>query len=202
MYVNLNTQQVSETLPKWIQETQTSNPTLQMCAPYGWRFAGVVPAVAADYERLTPPTWAQDPADATCAIPVLHDTLIADRLAAEAAAAVAAAVAAAEAAEMARLPVPFPTGIESPKMVLIDVASGAAWAYVCDKGDLVGGVEQHASPTPDDATLEARRAAAVLAHRDRKARMAAIWVSMTDPIVHVGEQPARSCRNCRSTDMP
>ena len=63
----------------------------------GWRAADPPPAPASGYERLTVPTWVQDGARASWALPVLHDTLIADRLAAEAAAAAAAHAAAIQA---------------------------------------------------------------------------------------------------------
>jgi hypothetical protein len=85
MYVNINTQQLSETLPKWIQETQTSNPTLEQCAEYGWRIALPVTPPEEGYERLSPPVYADEPGSLYAAARV-HDTLITDRLSREEAA--------------------------------------------------------------------------------------------------------------------
>lgn len=53
------------------------------------------------------------------------------------------------------LPQVISAGIEVPKVVFKDVETGVAYAFVADGADLIG-FEQHASPTPDDATLEQR----------------------------------------------
>jgi hypothetical protein len=84
MYVNINTQALTEKLPSWIAATQTSNPTLDMCAKDGWRKCADVPKVKEGYERLAPVKWKQSATEPMLADPVVTDTLIADRIAAEA----------------------------------------------------------------------------------------------------------------------
>jgi hypothetical protein len=73
-----------------LPETQTANPSLPECAKIGWRLAVEPGQPASGYERLTPVAWVQDPADRFRAVAVYKDTLIRDRLDAEADAAAAA----------------------------------------------------------------------------------------------------------------
>jgi hypothetical protein len=96
LYVNLTTGIQSRTLPSWLAETQTANPSLEQCARFGWRLAVEPGPPASGYERLTSLAWVQDPVEPLQAVAVYKDTLIQDRLDEEAAAA-AAAQAAAEA---------------------------------------------------------------------------------------------------------
>ena len=84
-YVDINTQSVRP-LPTWLAEKSMSNPQFSDLVPYGWRICQPVPAIAVGYERLTGVTWTQSGTNALYADPTFTDTLIADRLAAEAAA--------------------------------------------------------------------------------------------------------------------
>lgn len=151
MYVNLNDQNPVADYPHWIPETQTATQDFALLVPYGWRICNAIPEAPALYECLVSPHWVQDPLDPFRANAEMAWTLISEREAQE--------------ADRARLPTVMPLGIEVPVLVLRDANTGAGWAFIVDDGQLVGGVAQHASPTPDDATLSARRTAAIVALR-------------------------------------
>jgi hypothetical protein len=83
-----------------------------------------------------------------------------------------AAIAASNAAYQASLPVPMPTGIEAPVVVLTD-SDGKGWGVVADAGELVTYAD-HASPRPDAAIIAARQAAARADNQAHRERIAAI----------------------------
>ncbi len=91
-WINLATQR--RTIPNEIEGTfnPAANPSLMYA--HGWRLASEPDAPAEGYERLGAVTYIQDPNDAERAVAVYTDTLVQDRLDAEAAVQTAAQAAA------------------------------------------------------------------------------------------------------------
>jgi hypothetical protein len=139
--VSLATGQIEET-PNTIGGVDM--PSRDTLLAHGYRDIPILPEVADGCER-GPVSYIDG--DGVTAQAVYRDTLIQDRLDMETAEA-------AHAAYQASLPVPMPTGIESPVVVLTD-ADGKGWGVVADGGDLVT-YPDHASPRPDAATIAAR----------------------------------------------
>lgn len=140
----------------------TEHPTFEQCIPAGWRIEPTLPPVADGYERLAV-TYIEG--DGTNAVAVYQDTLIADRLAAEAAAA-------SNAVRLATLPTQFGSGV-----AVLD--ADGHWLELVPVGDDVVPIQVSNSPL-DPNTRDTLKAAGVLEWGEHRQRITAIEKDLND----------------------
>lgn len=176
-YRNVRTQQGANALPAWSESAQANNPTFDSCRGDDWRYQIDPPAPSAGYERLSGIVWID--ADGTNATAQYTDTLIADRLAAEAAAAAQAA-----SNEVIRLQTPlvFDQMIEAPRIIIPAQTNGTpAYGIVIDvDGNLVT-YQDHASPRTNEVA-NANMKAALTNQADIVATLRAMKATCTNNI--------------------
>ena len=171
-----------EPLPRFLvlpNGCSTGTPTTNDYLQCGWRlWDGQGPAIAAGHERLGTGTFRQHPTQPNRCVQEFVDTLIADRLAAEAVAASNAAVAALE-PEVVRIGkadvVTYADGsVEIAGAWLVRGVSNGVWeVWVDAETGMVFGDLDHASPRKTKAEKDAAKAA-------RKQKIAAVKAAKSD----------------------